>query len=194
MPGPAAPRIPICAAGVPIFRNPPPSWPGGCGPVFCVTAPDAGKRWPARGEPVDHLIIVATGQLKAVRTSHSGREQVVRTLEPGDFVGELALFSPARHENDLVAVTDNDLCLVPRMACSRFCAGIRRSPWRWWKPSPSVSAAAERLIADLALLDVGQRLGGVTVANGGVRIRRPGCPRTAGAHDGATHHSLGGTG
>nr|PZN68636.1 MAG: hypothetical protein DIU55_13870 [Bacillota bacterium] len=158
MPGPAAPRIPSCAAGVPIFRTLPPAGLAAVGRILRHRAARRGQAVACAGEPVDHLIIVATGQLKAVRTSPSGREQVVRTLEPGDFVGELALFSPARHENDLVAVTDSDLCLVPRDGMQQI---LRRYPEVALALVEALAerlAAAERLIADLALLDVGQRL------------------------------------
>ena len=101
MPGPAAPRIPSCAAGVPIFRTLPPPGLAALGRILRHRAARRGQAVAYAGEPVDHLIIVATGQLKAVRTSPCGREQVVRTLEPGDFVGELALFCPARHEQNV---------------------------------------------------------------------------------------------
>nr|PZN37039.1 MAG: hypothetical protein DIU70_13390 [Bacillota bacterium] len=158
MPGPAAPRIPSCAASVPIFRTLPPAGLAALGGILRHRAARRGEAVAHAGEPVDHLIIVATGQLKAVRTGPSGREQVVRTLQPGDFVGELALFSAARHEHDLIAVADSNLCLVPRDGMQEI---LRRYPEVALALVAALAerlAAAERLIADLALRDVGQRL------------------------------------
>lgn len=112
----------------------------------------------AAGDAVDHLIVIANGLLKLTKVSRSGREQVVRELGPGQFFGEMGLFTPIVAEADLVAVTETDACLLRRDAVEVELAN-----------SPDVALAlvealarrlveAERTIGELALLDVGQRL------------------------------------
>ncbi len=70
----------------------------------------------AAGDAVDHLIVIANGLLKLTKVSRSGREQVVRELGPGQFFGEMGLFTPIVAEADLVAVTETDACLLRRDA------------------------------------------------------------------------------
>ncbi|WP_244862088.1 cyclic nucleotide-binding domain-containing protein [Siminovitchia terrae] len=45
------------------------------------------------GDTSAHLYIVHQGRVKIFRLSESGKEQLIRILEPGEFMGELALFS-----------------------------------------------------------------------------------------------------
>lgn len=45
------------------------------------------------GDKGGKLFVVHTGQIKIYRVSQSGREQVLRVVGPGDFMGELSLFS-----------------------------------------------------------------------------------------------------
>src|SRR5690625_4785959 len=51
------------------------------------------------GDESDSLYIVNRGQIKIYRLSESGKEQIVRILNPGDFTGELALFQQSVHES-----------------------------------------------------------------------------------------------
>ncbi len=56
------------------------------------------------GQASQILYIVHRGAMKQVRVAPSGREQIVRTLESGDFIGELALFSSKENEGYLEAL------------------------------------------------------------------------------------------
>jgi CRP/FNR family transcriptional regulator, anaerobic regulatory protein len=67
-------------------------------------------------EPIEHLVVVARGRLKLTQVTTGGREQVLHSLGPGDFLGELALFSPAEHDGDLTAIDPSDVCQVSRQA------------------------------------------------------------------------------
>ena len=52
------------------------------------------------GDQVEKLFVIHTGHVKISRVSPTGKEQVIRILGPGEFMGELALFST-------VEITDN---------------------------------------------------------------------------------------
>lgn len=110
------------------------------------------------GDPVDHLIVVADGLLKLTRVSRSGREQVVRELGPGEFFGEMGLFTPMVAEADLVAVSETDACLLRRDAVEEELAGSPEVALALVEALAKRLAEAERTIGELALLDVGQRL------------------------------------
>lgn len=66
------------------------------------------------GEHSAHLFIVHRGRVKIYRLSESGKEQVIRILEPGDFTGELALFSETIHDCYAVAMEKTELCTIQR--------------------------------------------------------------------------------
>ncbi|MGE5674921.1 MAG: Crp/Fnr family transcriptional regulator [Mycobacterium leprae] len=150
--------IPSCAAGVPIFQLLSPAGLNELGSAMHHRPFSKGEQVVAAGDPVNHLIVVARGRLKLVHTTGSGREQVVRTLEPGEFLGELGLFAPARHEGDLVALEESQCCLVPRDAIQTL---LRHHPdvaLRLVEALAQRLAEAEATIADLGLRDVGGRL------------------------------------
>jgi len=151
-------EIPACAAGVPIFQVLPPEGMAELGRAMRHRQVAKGELLAAAGDPVAHLIVVARGRLKLVHTSRSGREQVVRVLGPGEFLGEMALFAPAQYEGDLIAQEETAVCLVPREAVQAL---LRRHPsvtLRLVEALAQRLAEAEQLIADLGLRDVGQRL------------------------------------
>lgn len=150
--------IPSCAATVPIFRALPAEGLAELGLAMRHRSFARGERVVGAGEPVAHLIVVARGRLKLVHTTSRGREQVVRTLGPGEFLGEMALFAQATHEGDLIAMEETEACMIARDGVQ----GIMRK-----HPTVAVAvvealarrlAEAEQLIADLGLRDVGQRL------------------------------------
>ena len=174
--------MPSCAAGVPIFRVLPAEGMDELGQAMHHRHFAKGELVVAAGEPVAHLVVVAHGRLKQVHVSASGREQVVRVLGPGDFLGEMALFAPAVHEQDLVAAEESDCCLVPREAVQSI---IRRHPdvsLRLVEALAQRLSEAEHLIVDLGLKDVGQRLAAEllraaaagTRGPEGIRVKMPG--------------------
>ncbi|MFL2106418.1 Crp/Fnr family transcriptional regulator [Desemzia sp. FAM 23991] len=67
-------------------------------------------------EESDTLYIVNKGRIRIYRLAESGKEQVVRILEPGDFTGEMALFSPenTKHESYAEAMVDTKICQIRR--------------------------------------------------------------------------------
>lgn len=59
-----------------------------------------------------YLFIVNSGKIKIYRLTETGKEQVIRILGPGEFLGELALFNnwPARDYAEALEVTS--LCII----------------------------------------------------------------------------------
>jgi CRP/FNR family transcriptional regulator len=65
------------------------------------------------GEKDDTLYIINTGKIRIFRLSDSGKEQLVRILNPGEFTGELAIFQPEEvHENYAEALQKSSICLI----------------------------------------------------------------------------------
>lgn len=62
------------------------------------------------GDKGEKLYVIHSGKVKITRFTDTGKEQVIRVLGPGDFMGELSLFSP-------LALTDNGEALTKTVAC-----------------------------------------------------------------------------
>lgn len=71
-------------------------------------------------EPSDGLYIVHKGRVKIYRLSESGKEQLVRILNPGDFTGELSLFTESVHDAYAEAMEPVELCVMDRADFQQF--------------------------------------------------------------------------
>ncbi|SEK18056.1 CRP/FNR family transcriptional regulator, anaerobic regulatory protein [Carnobacterium iners] len=67
------------------------------------------------GEESDSLYIINKGKVHIYRLAESGKEQLVRILNPGDFTGEMALFSEVTHESYAKAIVDTTVCMIKRV-------------------------------------------------------------------------------
>lgn len=150
-------HIPSCAAAVPVFRMLPDSQLLKLGEAMEHRHFHKGDIVASAGSPLDHLIVVAHGRLNIVHTTVAGREQVVRSLGPGEFLGEMALFYETKLDGDVIAAEDSAACLLPRKAVQE----VLQHPPAALKLVEEMAkrlASAEQLIADLGLKEVGQRL------------------------------------
>ena len=71
-------------------------------------------------EPSDGLYIVHKGRVKIYRLSETGKEQLVRILSPGDFTGELSLFTESVHDAYAEAMEPVELCVMGRDDFQKF--------------------------------------------------------------------------
>ena len=60
------------------------------------------------------LFLIQEGKVKVYRLGSSGKEQIIRMLEQGDFVGELALFEERHHEYFIEAITPTKVCTIQK--------------------------------------------------------------------------------
>jgi len=102
----------LCVSRVPIFNHL-------HGEALSVIAGKATMRTYERGEfihragdPSDKLFIVHKGTVKVYRLAESGKEQLMRILNPGDFAGELALFSATAHDSYAEAMQTAEICTI----------------------------------------------------------------------------------
>ncbi len=64
------------------------------------------------GELSGSLLVVHTGKVKIYRLDSEGEQQVLRILAPGEFTGELALFSKEPVKDFAQAIGDCSLCML----------------------------------------------------------------------------------
>lgn len=67
-----------------------------------------------RGDPGDRLYVIAEGMIKVFLTSDDGDEMMLRTLEPSDVLGELALADGGARSASTEAVEDSVLVSLDR--------------------------------------------------------------------------------
>ncbi len=67
------------------------------------------------GDRDDSLYIIHQGQIRITHLSESGKEQLIRLLNPGDFTGEWTIFSEDQvHENFAQATRKTSICVINR--------------------------------------------------------------------------------
>jgi len=70
-----------------------------------------GDRIYSAGDDVSQLMVVHTGLLKISRISADGQEQIIRVLEPGEFVGESAFLNGGRPDHFATALEAGSMCV-----------------------------------------------------------------------------------
>jgi len=64
------------------------------------------------GDECGTLFVLYTGRVKLFRLSAGGKEQVLHVIEPGEFIGELSLFSSLPLTDNAQALEDCVLCVI----------------------------------------------------------------------------------
>lgn len=64
------------------------------------------------GDKGGKLYVLHAGQVKIARLSANGKEQVIRVLGPGDFMGELSLFSSLPLTDSAVVLKVTTMCVI----------------------------------------------------------------------------------
>jgi CRP/FNR family transcriptional regulator, anaerobic regulatory protein len=125
------------------------------------------------GERKEKLFVVHTGKVKIYRLSPAGKEQVIRLVEPGQFFGELALFSPQASTEYALALEQSTMCVIEGPALKTL---MGTHPSIGLKVMEELSRRldqAESLIRDISLQSVEQRLARFLLdeAQGGTEVQ-----------------------
>ncbi len=73
---------------------------------------DKGEMVYKAGDKGEKLYVIHTGKVKVSRFTESGKEQVLRVLGPGEFMGELSLFSPEPMQDYGEAIERTNMCII----------------------------------------------------------------------------------
>lgn len=66
------------------------------------------------GDQLEYLYIVHVGRVKIYHLFESGKEQLLRILEPGEFMGELALFADKVLDSYAEAIEKTEICAISK--------------------------------------------------------------------------------
>lgn len=110
------------------------------------------------GEKGGSLYVVNQGKVKITRISSSGKEQVIRILEAGEFMGELSIFKPSPLMDNAEALTDTMMCIINESDLKEI---LKKYPLISFKIMEELSERLERaesLIENINLNSVEKRL------------------------------------
>lgn len=102
----------FCISRVPIFNHLPSAEIEVIADKANMSIYEKGQFIHSAGDVSDKLFIVHKGKVKVYWLSEGGKEHLVRILNPGDFIGELALFSPVTHDSYAEAMQDSEICAI----------------------------------------------------------------------------------
>ena len=110
------------------------------------------------GDKGEKLYVIHQGRVKISRLSPTGKEQVIRVLGPGEFMGELALFSSLPMTDNAEATEKTTMCIIEGRQLKEL---MKKYPAIAFKIMEELSKRlekAENLIEDISLHSVEHRL------------------------------------
>jgi CRP/FNR family transcriptional regulator len=125
------------------------------------------------GDENHNLYVIHKGKVKLSRLSESGKEQILRIAGPGDFFGELALFSRLPASTQAQAMDDLVMCVIDG---ERLKGLLEKYPHIALKVMEELSArleTAENMIESLALHSVDQRIAQALLQYGADQFELP---------------------
>lgn len=110
------------------------------------------------GDKGEKLYVIHTGRVKINRFTKSGKEQVIRVLGTGEFMGELSLFSPVNRRDNAEALEDTSMCIIDGEKLKGI---MKKYPEISFKIIEEISKRLERaeeLIENISLSSVEKRI------------------------------------
>ena len=119
------------------------------------------KRRFKRGEPIveqgkksNALSILLTGRARVISTDTHGREVILATLHPGDYVGEMSLIDNEPHSASVRAEIQSDVLVLGRLQFAGCLPENSSMTYAIMKGLVQRLRSANRQIESLALMDV----------------------------------------
>lgn len=119
------------------------------------------------GEMVERLFVIHKGKVKISKISETGKEQIIRILGPGDFMGELSLFTHSPIKSNAEALEPTTVCVIDGDKINDI---IQNHPGIALKIIRELSLRlekAENLIESLGLQGVEQRVADILLEMAG---------------------------
>jgi len=150
----------LCVARVPLFTALRHQDQVAVAALATPTTVAAGERIYSAGDDVSQLLVVHTGLLKISRITADGHEQIIRVLEPGEFVGESAFLNGGRPDHYVTALQPGSMCVFKHQDIGTL---IGRHPSIGLRMLQGVSRRLE---------ETEERLAAATSAEVGARLAR----------------------
>ncbi|MBB1600231.1 MULTISPECIES: Crp/Fnr family transcriptional regulator [Variovorax] len=107
-----------------------------------------------QGKKSDSLFIILTGRARVMSTDSRGREVILATLQPGDYIGEMSLIDDEPHSATVRTEVQTDVLMLDRDAFSRCLPENSSMSYNIMRGLVQRLRHADRKIESLALMDV----------------------------------------
>jgi len=107
-----------------------------------------------QGKKSNFLAIVLTGRARVVTQDSRGREVILATMSPGDYVGEMSLIDNQPHSASVRAEVQTDVLILGRVEFARCLPENTSMAYAVMKGLVQRLRYADRKIESLALMDV----------------------------------------
>ena len=107
-----------------------------------------------QGKKSNMLAIILTGRARVVTTDSRGREVILATMNPGDYMGEMSLIDNQPHSATVRAEIQTDALILGRMEFARCLPENTSMAYAVMKGLVQRLRHADRKIESLALMDV----------------------------------------
>src|SRR5690625_1783997 len=123
------------------------------------------------GDPLDYLYIVHQGRVKIYQLFESGKEQLLRIVEPGEFIGELALFTEKMLDSYAEALEQTEICLIHRNDMQSLMHEYPTIAIKILEQFSNRLDQTEKLVGELSAKDVEERIAGYLLEIGRASCR-----------------------
>jgi len=107
-----------------------------------------------QGKKSNSLAIILTGRARVVTTDSRGREVILATMQPGDYIGEMSLIDNEPHSATVQAEVQTDVLILGRLEFVRCLPENSSMAYAVMKGLVQRLRHADRKIESLALMDV----------------------------------------
>lgn len=148
----------LCVARVPLFQGLSRAEQVSVAEMASPSVVDRGEDVYGAGSRASQLIVVHTGAVKVARIDVEGREQIIRVLGPGEFIGESAFLTGEPPTHFTTALEPSSMCVFRHADLDRL---VREHPSIALRMLQEIShrlAQTEGRLASLVSGDVTSRL------------------------------------
>jgi CRP/FNR family transcriptional regulator len=110
------------------------------------------------GDRTDNLYVIHIGRVKIVRLNEAGKEQVLRVLGPGQFIGELAIFNKEPASESALALEKTIMCKIEGQDIKSLMARHPSIAFKILEELSQRLQKAETLVEDISLSSVERRI------------------------------------
>ena len=107
-----------------------------------------------QGQKTNTLYIILTGRVRVVTSDKRGREVILATLQPGDYIGEMSLIDNQAHSATVRAEIQTDMLTLGRAEFARCLPENSSMSYAIMRGLVQRLRQADRKIESLALMDV----------------------------------------
>jgi CRP-like cAMP-binding protein len=107
-----------------------------------------------QGQKTNTLYIILTGRVRVITSDKRGREVILATLQPGDYIGEMSLIDNQAHSATVRAEIQTDMLTLGRAEFARCLPENSSMSYAIMRGLVQRLRQADRKIESLALMDV----------------------------------------